>query len=86
MGTFRPIPELSGYKTPINNLYATGVGFPFGIGASVGEGYSCYKVIAEDLGLAKPWLEPGKEEPDSLYNIMVSQEKALQAKAKKEAK
>ena len=86
LGTFRPIPELSGYKTPINNLYATGVGFPFGIGASVGEGYSCYKVIAEDLGLAKPWLEPGKEEPDSLYNIMVSQEKALQAKAKKEAK
>jgi len=83
MGTFRPIPELSGYKTPINNLYATGVGFPWGIGASVGEGYSCYKIIAQDMGLPKPWLEPGKEEPDSLYNIMLSQEKALQAKAKK---
>jgi len=82
-GTFRPIPELSDYRTPIKNLYATGVGWSWGNGASVGEGYSCYKTIAGDLGLPKPWLEPGKEEPDSLYNIMLSMEKALQAKAKK---
>jgi phytoene dehydrogenase-like protein len=82
MGKFRPIPELSDYRTPIKNLYATGVGWPFGCGASVGEGYSCYKIIAEDLGLGKPWLEPGKEEPDSLYEVMKTLEKKLQEKAK----
>ncbi len=84
-GRFRPIPELSEYRTPINSLYATGVGFPFGVGASVGEGYTCYKIIAEDLGLAKPWLEPGKEEPESLYQILQTVEKGLQEKAKVEA-
>jgi len=84
-GKYRPIPELSDHRTPIKNLYAAGVGFS-GDGASASGGYRCYKIIAQDMDLPKPWLEPGKEEPDSLYNIMVSQEKALQAKAKKEAK
>jgi len=81
-GQYRPIPELSSYRTPINHLYATGVGFAPGVGASLGEGYCCYKIIAEDLGLAKPWLEPGKEEPDSLYEILMTEEKKLQEKAK----
>ena len=84
-GKFRPIPELSEHRTPIKNLYAAGTGFS-GDGASASGGYRCYKIIAQDMDLPKPWLEPGKEEPDSLYNIMVSQEKALQQKAKKEAK
>ena len=83
---FRPIPELSDNRTPIKNLYATGVGFPFGVGASVGESYSCYKIIAEDFGLAKPWLEPGKEEPESLYQVLQTLEKGLQEKAKVEVK
>jgi hypothetical protein len=30
------------------------------------EAYNCYKIIAKDMGLPKPWEEPGKEEPDSL--------------------
>jgi phytoene dehydrogenase-like protein len=81
-GKFRPIPELSEHRTPIKNLYAAGTGFS-GDGASASGGYRCYKIIAQDMDLPKPWLEPGKEEPDSLYNIMLSQEKALQAKAKK---
>ena len=86
MGRFRPIPELSDYRTPIKNLYATGAAWFFGIGASMGAGYACYKTIADDLGLAKPWLEQGKEEPESLYQILQREEKRMQEKAKVEAK
>jgi len=82
-GAFRPIPELADHRTPIKNLYATGAGWSAG-GATVGSGYICYKVIAEDLGLAKPWLDPGKEEPDSLYQQVVNAEKRLQEQAQKE--
>jgi len=54
-GRNRPIPELARHKTPVENLYATGVGFhPFG-GAHCFQGYNCYKIIAEDHGLPKPW-------------------------------
>lgn len=57
LGRLRPIPELAGYKTPIENLYATGAAWhPFG-GAGDWQGYNCYKVIAEDCGLEKPWKE-----------------------------
>ena len=84
-GKFRPIPELSDHRTPIKNLYATGSGFS-GDGGSASGGYRCYKIIAEDFALAKPWLEPGKEEPESLYQILQAEEKRLQEKAKVEAK
>lgn len=61
MGWVRPIPELSDHRTPIKGLYATGSGWhPFGSGAS-GGGYTCYRVIAEDFGLRKPWEEKGRE-------------------------
>ena len=30
------------------------------------EACNCYKIIAKDLGLDKPWEEQGKEETDSL--------------------
>ena len=79
-GAFRPIPELADHRTPIKNLYATGAAWGTA-GAGVGEGYRCYKVIAEDLDLGKPWLEPGKEEPDSLYEQVVIREKRLQEQA-----
>ena len=82
-GAFRPLPELAGHKTPIENLYATGAAW--GNGAGMNEAYSCYKVIAEDLDLGKPWLEPGKEEPESLNEQVVSMQKRLQEQAKKEA-
>ena len=59
-GRNRPVPELAGYKTPVKDLYATGSGWPpWGIGASWG-GYNCYKVIARDFGLRKPWEEQGR--------------------------
>jgi len=82
-GNFRPIPELADYRTPIKNLYATGAGWPNGIGASVAASYCCYKIIAEDLGLAKPWLEPGKEEPDSLTQQALKIERGWQEEVKK---
>jgi len=51
----RPIPELARHKTPIENLYATGGAWhPFG-NASCWQGYNCYKIIAEDYDLPKPW-------------------------------
>lgn len=62
----RPIPELANHRTPVGNLYATGSAWHPGANASAAEAYNCYKIIATDLGLGKPWEEPGKEEPDSL--------------------
>ncbi len=64
----RPIPELANHRTPIQNLYATGASWHPGANASSAEAYNCYKIIATDLGLDKPWEEPGKEEPDSLVH------------------
>jgi phytoene dehydrogenase-like protein len=57
LGRFRPIPELSGYKTPVKNLYATGSGWHPICGGMSYNAYNCYKVIAQDLGLKKPWEE-----------------------------
>ena len=62
----RPIPELANFRTPIANLYATGAAWHPGANAGAGESYCCYKIIATDLGLGKPWEEPGNEDPDSL--------------------
>ena len=65
-GPNRPTPELANHRTPVKNLYCTGGFWPIGGNASSEAGYNCYKTIARDLDLAKPWEEPGKEEPDSL--------------------
>jgi len=62
----RPTPELANHRTPIKNLYATGGSWHVGCNCGASESYNCYKIIAEDTGLAKPWEESGKEEPDSL--------------------
>ena len=61
MGKFRPVPELAGHKTPIANLYATGAGWHPSGGAMACQGYNCYKVMADDFGLRKPWEEKGRE-------------------------
>jgi len=87
MGRFRPIPELSEHRTPVKNLYATGAAWaPYGAGAMIDSGYTCYRIIAEDLGLAKPWLEPGKEEPESLLEYVRKHEKKWIEQAKAKAK
>ena len=54
LGRWRPIPELSRHSTPIKGLYATGAGWPPSGGAFTAQGYTCYKVIADDLGLPLP--------------------------------
>jgi len=59
-GKRRPIPELADHRTPVRNLYATGVGWGVDFVASSAQGYTCYKVIAQDLGLRKPWEEQGR--------------------------
>ncbi len=61
MGRWRPIPELARHRTPIKNLYATGAGWHPGGGAMSCQGYNCYKIIAEDFGLKKPWEEKGRD-------------------------
>jgi phytoene dehydrogenase-like protein len=62
----RPTPELANHRTPIARLYATGGSWHVGSNAGSTESYNCYKIIAKDLGLGKPWEEAGKQEPDSL--------------------
>jgi len=58
LGANKPTPELANHRTPVKN--------DPGSNASDGEAYSCYKIIANDLDLGKPWEEQGKEEPYSL--------------------
>jgi len=74
----RPTPELANHRTPIKNLYATGAAWHLGASASASESYNCYKIIATDLGLGKPWEEPGKEDPDSLVEEQNKVNKRMQ--------
>jgi len=78
----RPIPELANHRTPIKNLYATGSAWHLGANSGASESYNCYKIIAKDMNLGKPWEEPGKEEPDSLYQLWLTILKRLQDSAK----
>jgi hypothetical protein len=63
----RPTPELANHRTPIKNLYATGAAWHLGSNSGATESYNCYKIIAKDMNLPGPWQEPGKEEPESLF-------------------
>jgi phytoene dehydrogenase-like protein len=74
----RPTPELANHRTPITNLYATGTSWHVGSNAGSTEAYNCYRIIAKDLGLGKPWEEPGKEEPDSLVEQLKITKKRVQ--------
>ena len=60
MGRFRPVPELARHKTPVKNLYATGSAWPFTGCAMFAQGYNCYKIIAEDFDVDKPWEKDGR--------------------------
>ena len=61
LGKYRPVPELARHKTPIAGFYATGSAWPPTAGCWPGQGYTCYKIMAEDFGLRKPWEEKGRE-------------------------
>jgi phytoene dehydrogenase-like protein len=61
LGRFRPIPELSGYRTPVQNLYICSSNLHSAGGIGRGSSYNCYKVIAQDLDLPRIWEEGGRE-------------------------
>lgn len=65
----RPTPELANHRTGIKNLYCTGGSWWVGSNVGGTESYNCYKIIATDLNLGKPWEEQGKEEPYSLIEM-----------------
>ena len=46
---FRPTPELSNYRTPIQNFYLCGSACHNGVGTGRGSSYNCYQVIREDF-------------------------------------
>jgi beta-carotene ketolase (CrtO type) len=51
MDRFRPTPELSNYKTPIENLYLCSSATHNGVGTGRGCSYNCYQVISKEHGL-----------------------------------
>ncbi len=53
----RPLPELSGYRTPIEGLFLCGSCTHPGGNITGGPGYNSAKAIAEDLGM-DPWWKP----------------------------
>jgi len=61
LGRFRPIPELSGYRTPVQNLYICSSNLHSAGGIGRGSSYNCFKVIAQDLDLPRIWEEAGRE-------------------------
>jgi beta-carotene ketolase (CrtO type) len=77
----RPTPELANYRTPIQNLYATGGSWHLGSHCGSACAYNCYKIIATDMDLGKPWEEQGKEEPDSLVEVQKMIRKKVQDSA-----
>jgi beta-carotene ketolase (CrtO type) len=77
----RPTPELANHRTPVQNLYATGGSWHVGSNAGSTEAYNCYRIIATDLGLGRPWEEQGKEEPDSLVETLRAVKQRVQASA-----
>ncbi len=77
----RPTPELANHRTPIKNLYATGGCWHVGSNAGASEAYNCYKIIAKDMDLGKPWEKQGKEEPNSLLEQYAAIRKKVQDSA-----
>lgn len=51
LGRFRPVPELSGYRTVLPNLYNCSSSMHSGSGIGRGSSLNCWRTIASDLGL-----------------------------------
>jgi beta-carotene ketolase (CrtO type) len=60
LGRFRPIPELSRYRTILPNVYTCSSNLHSGSGIGRGSSYNCFQVIAADLGLR---VKGGRAEP-----------------------
>ena len=52
LGRFRPVPELSGYRMLLSNLYNCSSNMHSGSGIGRGSSYNCFQAVARDLGLA----------------------------------
>ena len=59
-GKYRPIPELALYTTPVKKLYCTGSAWGFTGAATDAQAYNCYKAVAQDFDVQKPWEEDGR--------------------------
>ena len=51
VGRFRPIPELTGYRLPIDNLYDCSANLHSGPGIGRGSSLNCFREIALDRSL-----------------------------------
>jgi phytoene dehydrogenase-like protein len=51
LGRFRPIPELSGYRTVLKNVYCCSSNLHSGSGIGRGSSLNCFQVMCADLGL-----------------------------------
>ena len=51
MDRFRPTPELSGYRTPVDNFYLCSSASHNGVGTGRGCSYNSFQVIKKDFGL-----------------------------------
>jgi beta-carotene ketolase (CrtO type) len=63
LGRFRPIPELSGYRTILKNLYTCSSNLHSGSGIGRGSSLNCFKIIAADMGLREPAAGPAPVAP-----------------------
>jgi phytoene dehydrogenase-like protein len=55
MFLFRPLPEMSGYRTPIKNLYLTGASTHPGGGVFAASGHNTAMVVLKDAGVRWKW-------------------------------
>ena len=56
LGKLRPIPELSGYRMPVKNVYLCSSAAHSSHGIGRGSSYACYKTITRDFDLSyRPW-------------------------------
>ena len=51
LGRFRPVPELSGYRTVLPNLYNCSSSMHSGSGIGRGSSLNCWRTVAADLGV-----------------------------------
>jgi phytoene dehydrogenase-like protein len=50
LGRFRPVPELTGYRLLLDNVYNCSANLHSGSGIGRGSSYNCFHEIARDLG------------------------------------
>jgi phytoene dehydrogenase-like protein len=55
LGVNRPVPELSGYRTPVEGLYLCGFTSHSGGAITGSPGYNCANVISDDLDVPRWW-------------------------------